>query len=156
MDPDRDNEIKIRWADDGSTSDYIKAEEVQVVRTDLEPGVGREAFVAACTQHPERTAKMYGHLKADAAVLEAKIAAVWRWADTVADGEIGRTELIRLGDRAGKYKVTVAAGLCAPIRGPRGEPLDIRHYRHPRARQGAAIQRRRARHWIASSLGSSQ
>ena len=37
--------------------------------------------------------------KADAVVLEAKIAAVWRWADAVGDGELGQVELIRLVER---------------------------------------------------------
>ena len=34
-------------------------------------------------------------------VLNAKIAAVWRWADTVTDGQLGPIELQRLSDAAG-------------------------------------------------------
>eukprot|EP01045_Picozoa_sp_COSAG04_P020613 COSAG04_NODE_2126_length_4738_cov_39.131494_2_plen_742_part_00 len=105
--------IQIRWEDDGTLSDRIKVSELEV-----EVRVGREDFVAACTQHPERTAKMHAKGKADAAVLDAKIAAVWRWADTVADGELGPTELQRLADRVG-YNVMVALGALEPIRGPR-------------------------------------
>eukprot|EP01043_Picozoa_sp_COSAG02_P009000 COSAG02_NODE_299_length_25349_cov_53.762020_2_plen_388_part_00 len=37
----------------------------------------------------------------DEAVLEARIEAVWRWADTVEDGEIGTIELRRLASRVG-------------------------------------------------------
>eukprot|EP01045_Picozoa_sp_COSAG04_P005468 COSAG04_NODE_254_length_18809_cov_8.025869_26_plen_564_part_00 len=98
------NAIQIRWEDDGTVSDWINVSEM-----DVEVSVGREDFVAACTQHPERTAKMHPWAlyftvprlkeKADAALLEAKIAAVWRWADTVADGELNATELRRLADR---------------------------------------------------------
>lgn len=36
---------------------------------------------------------------ADAVVLEAKIAAVWRWTDAVDDGKLGEVELIRLVER---------------------------------------------------------
>ena len=97
MNPDHDNDIKIEWADDGSESGWIKAHKVEVVR--LEPGVGREAFAAACTRHPERTAKMHAGLPVYEAVLEARIGAVWKWADTVADGELGTAELSRLADR---------------------------------------------------------
>eukprot|EP01045_Picozoa_sp_COSAG04_P036475 COSAG04_NODE_8891_length_920_cov_1.512789_2_plen_245_part_01 len=60
--PDSENEIKIEWADDGSKSRYIKVDEVHHLRIDLKPGVGREDFVAACTQDPERTAKMHAWL----------------------------------------------------------------------------------------------
>eukprot|EP01045_Picozoa_sp_COSAG04_P005028 COSAG04_NODE_227_length_19396_cov_29.887547_9_plen_55_part_00 len=43
--------------------------------------VGREGFAAACAEQPKRTARMHAGLllleeKADAAVLEAKVAAV--------------------------------------------------------------------------------
>jgi hypothetical protein len=46
-------------------------------------------------------AKMRADAKepADAVVLEARIAAVWRWADAVGDGELGHVELIRLVER---------------------------------------------------------
>ena len=37
----------------------------------------------------------------EAAVLEAKINAVWGWADAVADGTLGRDELQRLADALG-------------------------------------------------------
>eukprot|EP01045_Picozoa_sp_COSAG04_P008194 COSAG04_NODE_450_length_14158_cov_17.389573_4_plen_633_part_00 len=116
--------IQVRWDDDdGTASDEIKVSELEV-----EVRVGREAFVAACIQHPKRTAKMHTGLlymyatvphlkeKAEAAVLEAKIAAVWRWADTVADGELGPTELRRLADRAERRRydqVCEALGLVA-------------------------------------------
>eukprot|EP01045_Picozoa_sp_COSAG04_P004428 COSAG04_NODE_192_length_20873_cov_26.172957_4_plen_631_part_00 len=116
--------IQIRWEDDGTLSGGIKVSEL-----DVEVGVGREAFVAACTQHPERTAKMYLHAmptceratpevrqkaqamkdapaeaerKADAAVLEAKIEAVWRWADSVGDGALNRIALERLSGKVGE------------------------------------------------------
>jgi hypothetical protein len=36
---------------------------------------------------------------ADAVVLEAKIDAMWRWADAVGDGELGQVELIRVVER---------------------------------------------------------
>ena len=36
-------------------------------------------------------------------VLEAKSDAGWQWADTVADGELGLTELKRLADRVGWF-----------------------------------------------------
>ena len=126
LDPSRhDDKIRIRWEDNGAVSNFW----IRVVELDVEVSVRREDFVATCTQHPERTAKMHAGLlyftvphlkeKADVAVLDAKIAAVWRWADAVDDGELGPTEVERLADRAGKYDVLVALGLSEPIRGPR-------------------------------------
>eukprot|EP01045_Picozoa_sp_COSAG04_P020151 COSAG04_NODE_2033_length_4964_cov_102.344913_4_plen_212_part_00 len=84
---------------------------LQVSELEVEVTVGREDFAAACAEQPERTAKLHAALllttapelkeKADAAVLDAKIAAVWRWADVVEDGNLGATELERLADRVG-------------------------------------------------------
>eukprot|EP01045_Picozoa_sp_COSAG04_P005032 COSAG04_NODE_227_length_19396_cov_29.887547_13_plen_1562_part_00 len=96
--------ITIRWEDDGTLSGWIKVSELEVEVT-----VGREDFAAACAGQPERTARLHAGLLlmtipglnqgADAAVLEAKIAAVWRWADAVECGFVGATELRRLADR---------------------------------------------------------
>eukprot|EP01045_Picozoa_sp_COSAG04_P002611 COSAG04_NODE_96_length_26486_cov_136.642817_15_plen_1257_part_00 len=102
--PDEYDRIMVRWEDDGTLSDPI-----EVSQLELEVTVGREGFAAACAEQPESTAKIHAGLlltttpdlqeRADAAVLEAKIAAVWRWADAVEDGDLGATELRRLADR---------------------------------------------------------
>jgi hypothetical protein len=53
----------------------------------------------------EKNAEVEARMRADAketaeaVVLEARIAAVWRWADAVGDGELGQVELIRLVER---------------------------------------------------------
>lgn len=39
--------------------------------------------------------------KGDAAVLQAQILLVWRWADVMEDGQLGPTELRRLADHVG-------------------------------------------------------
>eukprot|EP01045_Picozoa_sp_COSAG04_P004117 COSAG04_NODE_175_length_21521_cov_167.404071_9_plen_1287_part_00 len=99
--PDGDGNIMIRWEDDGTLSQG----HIQVSELEVEVAVGREDFAAACAEQPERTAKLHvaamPELKeqADATVLDAKIAAVWRWADAVEDGNLGATELQRLADR---------------------------------------------------------
>ena len=117
----RDSWENGRWENGTALSGHIRTDEL-----DEEVSVGREDLVAACTQYPERTAKMHFGLPElqkeltetkDAAVLEAKIAAVWRWADTLGDGELGRTELMRLADRVGKRDLLVACGLPEPIHG---------------------------------------
>eukprot|EP01045_Picozoa_sp_COSAG04_P008202 COSAG04_NODE_450_length_14158_cov_17.389573_12_plen_332_part_00 len=102
--PGERDRIRIRWEEIRREDDYGQFAHPKVSELDVQVSVGREDFVAACAQHPERTTQMFLHLakaeeKADAAVLEAKIAAVWRWADTIADGELGATELLRLADR---------------------------------------------------------
>ena len=51
--------------------------------------------------YAEKSTQEKARRKADKVVLEAKIAAVWRWADAVGDGELGPTELQRLADRVG-------------------------------------------------------
>eukprot|EP01045_Picozoa_sp_COSAG04_P021972 COSAG04_NODE_2419_length_4162_cov_3.588481_4_plen_550_part_00 len=117
---DGQDRIKIR-RDDGTVSDWTKVSEL-----DMEVSVERKRLITACNHHPERTAKTHAGLlyatvpqlkeAAEAAVLEAKIAAVWRWADTVADGELGPTELRRLADRAERRRydeVCEALGLVA-------------------------------------------
>jgi hypothetical protein len=99
------SDVDIFFADDSrerrveADRHCVEADRLQVVR--LETCVGREALAAACTQHPERTAKMHTEVKVQQALLEAKIEAVWRWADTVADSDLGTTELRRLASRVG-------------------------------------------------------
>ena len=100
---------------------------------DVEVTVGRENLAAACAEQPERTAKMHAAmlclpslgvwraLRSDedhnaAALLEAKIAAVWRWTDAVEDGELGPTELQRLADRVDMSFVNVCGTLKLDIR----------------------------------------
>ena len=56
-----------------------------------------------------------------AALLKAKIAAVWRWADTVADGDLGCTELQRLADRVDMSYANVCGAL-----GLDSETLELR------------------------------
>ena len=58
----------------------------------------------------EKNAKVEARMRvgpketADAVVLEARIAAVWRWADAVDDGELGEVELSRLVERLAEKK----------------------------------------------------
>ena len=108
------------WTDDGTESGFISVTDLDEPLTSatnpaqqVEVNVAREDFIAWCTKNSERTEQMYlhivdAHAKADAAVLEAKIAAVWRWADAAGNGALGPTELRRLADRVGEEYEFVA------------------------------------------------
>eukprot|EP01045_Picozoa_sp_COSAG04_P013916 COSAG04_NODE_1013_length_8768_cov_10.694544_4_plen_626_part_00 len=108
------------WTDDGTESGFISVTDLDEPLTSatnlaqqVEVNVAREDFIAWCTKNSERTEQMYlhivdAHAKADAAVLEAKIAAVWRWADAAGNGALGPTELRRLADRVGEQYEFVA------------------------------------------------
>eukprot|EP01045_Picozoa_sp_COSAG04_P004436 COSAG04_NODE_192_length_20873_cov_26.172957_12_plen_1541_part_00 len=82
---------QIRWEDDGTVSSWIKVSEL-----DVEVRVGRESFVAACTQHPERTTKMYLHATrvrdapmSDIVPLHEQMRAVYAWASGTLDNHGG-------------------------------------------------------------------
>eukprot|EP01045_Picozoa_sp_COSAG04_P014294 COSAG04_NODE_1061_length_8505_cov_15.541042_2_plen_1164_part_00 len=107
--PDKYGRIMIRWEDDGTLSDQVP---IKVSELEVEVTVGWEDFATACAEHPERTAKMHVawllmtmseelKRKADTAVLDLQIAAVWRWVDTVGDGNLGPTQLRRLAEHVG-------------------------------------------------------
>jgi hypothetical protein len=96
--------IQIRWQDDGTLS-FAQVPELEVEMT-----VGRDDFAAACAEQPERTTRMYAYGEADTVVLETKIAAVWQWADTVDDEELGCEELQRLADAVSKFEKDFISG----------------------------------------------
>ena len=79
--------------------------------------------------------------QADAAVLEAKIEAVWLWADSVADGVLERAELDRLAaaiDSRGRVAfVAIYSGLFVNV--PRDEVVVYVTDTH----RGAALIRER-------------
>ena len=58
--------------------------------------VTRKGFDKACRAAPRRTAAWYDACIHRSRLLEEKIEAIWRWADTITDNEIGPEEVSRL------------------------------------------------------------
>jgi hypothetical protein len=119
---DGDN-IKIKYDDDGSVSDWIKTDKVQAIywqalEAALEAGMFDGAtlseadFRTACREGnfveawrkklelPDTTGTTIDQAF-EAAVRQRKVDAVWRWADTVEDGTLQKEELERLADGLG-------------------------------------------------------
>ena len=87
--------IRIRW-DDGRVSRSTTIDEVE---TQLD--AKRDEFVAALAElGPERTALLTAHAETQPLLLDAKIAAVWEWADTTGRLDLlGPVQLQRLAGR---------------------------------------------------------
>jgi hypothetical protein len=124
MDIVNGDNIKIKYDDDGSVSDWIKTDKVQAIYWQaLEAALEAGMFDGATLSEADfRTACREGYfVKAwckklelpyatiyqafEEAVRQRKVDAVWGWADTVADGALQKEELERLADALGwKFK----------------------------------------------------
>ena len=109
---DHEGMCELLKAPDRHSSDFV---EVTVLREEFVERIRQQGSDRTEQMHLGLLFKTHQHLqeKADGAVLDAKIAAVWDWANILDDEALGRTELTRLADRVG-YGVVLALKLQEP------------------------------------------